>query len=113
MDKGVSNDDIDTYLKRCERLNYFITGYKYDKNLDVRGINSSLNLGINYELGHAIFMKIKVDIGKRKINLLYDDLFDKQISTTLREYLRTSLSEIDIDNNLLLAKSIFTGNNET
>lgn len=112
MDKGVSNDDIYIYLKRCERLNYFITGYKYDKNLDVRGINNSLNLGINYELGHAIFMKIKVDIGKRKINLLYDDLFDKHISTTLKEYLRTSLSEIDIDNNLLLAKSIFTGNNE-
>lgn len=37
MDKGVSNDDIDTYINRCERLNYFITGYKYDKNLDVKG----------------------------------------------------------------------------
>ena len=34
------------------------------------------------------------------------------ISTTLKEYLRTSLSDIDLDNTLDKAKNIFIGKNE-
>ena len=109
MDKGISSNDIDTYIKQCKRLNYFITGYDY-KNFNKKDI-TSLNLGMNFELGHSIFMKIKV-LNKKIKDQAYNSLFDMHISTTLKEYLRTSLSDIDLDNTLDKAKNIFIGKNE-
>lgn len=109
MDKGISSNDIDTYIKQCKKLNYFITGYDY-KNFNKKDI-TSLNLGMNFELGHSIFMKIKVSNKKIK-DKAYNSLFDMHISTTLKEYLRTSLSDIDLDNTLDKAKNIFIGKNE-
>ena len=109
LENNVKSDAINKYISKCKQLNYYITGTKY-KGIDTKGINP-INLGKSFELGHAIFMKIKVT--NNKINKqAYEDLWYMHIETTLKEYLRSSLSDIDIEDKLKEAKDIFITNNE-
>ena len=106
---GVSDDNADIYIERCSNLNYFITGYDY--NSKNNRPNESLGLGKSFEIGHGIFMNVEDEyISRKRIkNDGYSSLWFEHLEPTIREYLRSSISENDIEPNLKKAKKIFIG----
>ena len=107
LEMGVQNDNIDMYIKKCESLNYFITGCAYPNKSEE--IKQSLNLGKTFEIGHAIFMNIDSGYihGGRIKKDGYPTLWSQRLGPTLREYFRSMLPENEIDSNLEKAKEIF------
>jgi 5-methylcytosine-specific restriction protein B len=87
------------YIGCCFKLNKFII----DEN------DRNLGLGKLYEVGHAYFLDIKKYAKKDKKITKVDlnDLFDDRISPLLKEYLRSTLPEKDIDQKLDEAKKLF------
>lgn len=88
--------EIEQYIDACKLLN---------KNISS---SDKLNLGISYEFGHAYFLKIK-DIAKGN-KIKHGDmimLFDNFLQPTLKEYMRSVYSEIDIDEKLIEIKNSF------
>ena len=91
------------YIDSCKNLNKFIS-------VDGKG----LKLGKSYEFGHSFFMKIS-DIVKNNKKEDADKitgenketLFDNYLSPTLKEYLRSSCSEEEIEGKLQKAKEAF------
>jgi 5-methylcytosine-specific restriction endonuclease McrBC GTP-binding regulatory subunit McrB len=77
-------DNIDTYVTAAEKLNKYIS--------------VELGLGRSYEFGHSFFMKM-ADIAKRKIITKKNikQLFDLHMRPTLKEYLRSSYPETELD----------------
>ena len=108
-EKDVSKENRDNYIKSCVNLNYFITGCNY-KNNDIVKI-TPLNLGRAFEIGHAIFMRISDVYFSRKgiINEGKVALWNENLEPTLIEYLRTSLTEADLNTAIENARTIFLG----
>lgn len=106
---NLTKDNINAYLDSCRKLNYFITGVNNSKNKIVlgNGINS-LELGRQYEIGHAIYKNINKYVnGTKFLKGAYSDFFDNYIKPTISEYIRTYSSESELENNLKIAKTIF------
>ena len=106
--KRVKEEKRKEYLMRCIRLNTFITGHVYDKEVDLEDYEP-LNLGKSYEFGHSFFMRLPDEsFSVRKIlNESIQLLWKKHLEPTLREYLRNALEEHEIDSQLKRAKDIF------
>lgn len=101
--KFKNKEAIETYIKNIKAFNKYIS--------------NDLGLGKSYEFGHAFFMKITTIVSPNKrsnSNIIYyeavNELFDKYISTTLKEYLRTIKDEKDLDEEVKKAKNILLGN---
>ena len=107
-DRRVKKEVREEYIVSCVKLNYFITGCKYDIDIDLSGIGS-LELGKSYEFGHSMFMKIPESFFTRKSikKGAKDILWKEHLEPTLREYLRSTLSEHVIDSELKRAKELF------
>jgi len=79
----ISGDVSVKYIEACKRLNEYI--------------ENDLNLEKSYQIGHAYFMKIKLETESNNIkedNLR--DLWSKNIEPLLREYLRTKYQSNDL-----------------
>ena len=81
-----------------------------NKNNDIVKI-TPLNLGRAFEIGHAIFMRISDVYFSRKgiINEGKVALWNENLEPTLIEYLRTSLTEADLNTAIEKARTIFLG----
>lgn len=92
-DALVGFENRDKYVKACRNLNEYIS--LVDK------ASIGLGLGKSYEFGHYFFMKMR-EIANRKVitekNL--QDLFDKHLKPTLKEYLRSVFAESELDGKL-------------
>ena len=118
-EQGKSTDPT-SYITSCAKLNYFISGIepKEEQGLDeeqikhVKEIKDNLGLGASYEFGHSNFMKI-TDVCKQNGSSRIDkddkrDIFNQYLAPTLKEYLRSSISdEKEIEKKLDEAKEIF------
>lgn len=90
---NIDESSLDNYIKSCKLLNNFISVKE-----------NGLKLGKSYEFGHSFFMKIS-DIVKNNKKEDADKitgenketLFDNYLSPTLKEYLRSSCSEEEIE----------------
>lgn len=111
----IQDEYLDEYCKSCARLNYFISGTKPQKSQgeieqNVKISIDPLNLGVSYEFGHSIFLKIR-SICKR--DTITDTqktiLFDNYLLPTLKEYLRSFYPEETIESKLGDAKNVFLG----
>lgn len=95
-------NSVETFIESCKKLNGFISG------------EDGLNLGSSYEFGHSNFLKI-IDIvhkdEKKEIETRHkEELFEKFLVPTLKEYLRgQSSSEQVIEENLEKVRNIFVG----
>ncbi len=106
--KGVNEEHRKEYIGHCKKLNYFITGNKYGNGKEYT--TDSLGLGQSFEIGHAIFMDLDDEyISKSAVKKEgYLSLWREHLESTLREYLRSSLPENEIEPNLAKARDIFT-----
>ena len=87
------------YIEACESLNKFI--------------EIELNLGKSYQIGHAYFMKLKLE--NQSNNLKEDmltELWENNIKPLLNEYLRADYKESDIEEKLKTAQSKFSLRND-
>lgn len=89
----INESSLDDYIKSCRSLNSFISVNK-----------NGLKLGKSYEFGHSFYMKISDIVKNNKnddANQITDNnkktLFDNYLSPTLKEYLRSSCSEEEIE----------------
>lgn len=89
----IDKNSLDSYIKSCKNLNKFIS-------VNEKG----LKLGKSYEFGHSFFMKISDIVKNNKKEDAYkitvenkETLFDNYLSPTLKEYLRSSCSEEEIE----------------
>ncbi len=94
----IEGESLNEYIKSCKSLNNFIS-------------EKGLKLGKSYEFGHSFFMKISDIVKNNKKNDVKkitegnkENLFDNYLSPTLKEYLRSSCSEDEIDSKLNEAK---------
>lgn len=95
---GYKDDDIEEYIKSCEKFNKMIYDSEYE---------GGLKLGRSYEIGHAFFLRIK-EISKNKITKDNKKvLFENYISGTLKEYIRQVADENEIDSWLDKAREAF------
>ncbi|KAB7881942.1 McrB family protein [Poseidonibacter ostreae] len=85
------NENVDAYIKVCEKLNEHIISSK------------GFNLSDAYELGQSYFMKLKT-IKQTELNRVWLE----HISPILKEYLRAEYSDKEIQNHLDKSKEIFT-----
>ena len=94
-------EDAAEYKQCCKNLNNYIT--------------DEIGLGKSYEFGHSFFMKITDYVGKvgKNANKITKDnkkkLFEELLSPTLKEYLRSSVDEKDLEEKLDDARGIFIG----
>lgn len=99
--KDIKDKDAEEYKKSCIALNNYIT--------------DEIGLGKSYEFGHSFFMKITDYVSKvgKNANKITDDnkkkLFEELLSPTLKEYLRSSVDEKDIEDRLKNASNKFIG----
>ena len=121
--KGESANTI-SYIISCAKLNYFISGIepKEEQGLskgqidEIKEIKDNLGLGASYEFGHSNFMKI-TDVCKQNGSSKIEkddkqDIFNQYLAPTLKEYLRSSISdEKEIEEKLDKAKEIFLEKN--
>lgn len=113
----VEKNDVENYIKRCARLNYFISGrdpksYRGLENCNEIGVdkNNSLKLGSSYEFGHSNFLKINDICNQNQIQKEdLDELFVLFLQPTLKEYLRSFFPEDEIEIKLGGAKEVFLG----
>jgi hypothetical protein len=114
---NIEKNDVESYVKRCARLNYFISGrdpksYKGLENCNeiIVDKNNSLKLGSSYEFGHSNFLKIKEICAQNQIQKDdLDELFVLFLQPTLKEYLRSFFSEDVVESKLGDAKGVFLG----
>ena len=101
--------DINLFLDSCKKLNYFITGVNFtNKKIDLGEGIKPLELGRQYEIGHAIYKNIiEYVYGTSFRKGAFSDFFDKYIKPTISEYIRTYSTEAELENNLKIAKTIF------
>jgi len=98
--KYKNNEDFNNileYVDACNKLNKFIS--------------KDLGLGISYEFGHSVFMKMS-SIAKRK-NITESNikgLFNEHLRPTLKEYLRAVFAEKDLEEKLNDALAKFGSN---
>lgn len=99
--------DVNEYVKRCTKLNEYISTRKVADNIE------GLGLGKAYEFGHSYFMQDKVEICKDNVpaTINYQKLFDEHLKLVLKEYLRSQCDEKEIDDKLMSAGKIFVGEN--
>ena len=92
---GQEFENIDTYVAAADNLNKYIS--------------EKLGLGRSYEFGHSFFMKM-TDIASRKVvsKKNVQQLFNLHLRPTLKEYLRASYPETELDKVLDEALSKFT-----
>ncbi len=84
---GDDFSNIETYVKACRNLNYYI--------------NTKLGLGKSYEFGHSFFMKMTAMASRKEITTKnLESLFQLHLSPTLKEYLRAMFAESELDNKL-------------
>ena len=121
--KGESANTI-SYIISCAKLNYFISGIepKEEQGLskgqieETKEIKDNLGLGASYEFGHSNFMKI-TDVCKQNGSSKIEkddkkDIFNQYLAPTLKEYLRSSISdEKEIEEMLDKAEDIFLDTN--
>ena len=105
----LKKDDINLFLDSCKKLNYFITGVNFtNKKIDLGEGIKPLELGRQYEIGHAIYKNIiEYVYGTSFRKGAFSDFFDKYIKPTISEYIRTYSTEAELENNLKIAKTIF------
>ena len=99
--------DAGRYAKDCERLNKFISSSS----------KNGLGLGESYQFGHSFFLHIREFVKKEQtedyMKSCKKKLFNKYLSPTLKEYLRSFKEEKDIEGGkgyLNQAMNIFIGN---
>lgn len=107
LDSEIKEDDINKYIGSCKHLNTYISGLNEKGNPNSE--KNSLNLGKSYEFGHSFFLKITEFITNKSItNTAKESLFNNYLCPTLKEYLRSEVSnENDLEKNLKEAKGIF------
>ena len=103
---NIDKSSLENYIESCRSLNSFISVNK-----------NGLKLGKSYEFGHSFYMKISDIVKNNKkesANKITEEnkktLFDNYLSPTLKEYLRSSCSEEEIegkDGKLQKAKDAF------
>ncbi len=87
--------DLGEYKTSCENLNKYISR------------NDGLNLGKAFEFGHTFFFKITDIKYKRTLSTKKEELFDKYLMPTLKEYMRSQFEESELEENLKKAKEKF------
>ena len=92
LEKEIDDDELKNYIDKCKNFNKYI--------------NEKLGLGQKYELGHSYFMKVKIKKGKIIKNSI-ENLFNLELSSLLREYLRSEFDEKEIETHLKCMKKIF------
>ncbi len=97
----IEGESLKDYIKSCKSLNNFIS-------------EKGLKLGKSYEFGHSFFMKIGEIVKNNEKNDAEtitegnkENLFDNYLAPTLKEYLRSSCSEEEIDGKLNEAKKAY------
>lgn len=105
---NIDESSLENYITSCKLLNNFISVKE-----------NGLKLGKSYEFGHSFFMKISDIVENNKnddANKITDNnkktLFDNYLSPTLKEYLRSSCSEEEIDAKHKKAKEAFVKEQE-
>ncbi|MGJ0339422.1 McrB family protein [Aliarcobacter cryaerophilus] len=92
-EKKISDEISLRYIEACEALNKFIEG---------------LNLGKSYQIGHAYFMKLKLENNSDNLKEdMLNELWEKNIKPLLTEYLKVDYNEHEIKDKLVIAKSKF------
>ena len=85
----LNKNELETYIKKCKALNTFIS------NKD----NESLGLGKAFEFGHSYYMKLK-DYYESNLEESCKKLFDEHLRPVLREYIRSYIGELKIEEKL-------------
>ena len=104
--EDINDKNINLYVKACKKLNAFITGEDYGESI---GDKESLRLGKTFEIGHAIFMKIK-DLNSKNCKAEREEIWNEHLEPVVKEYLRSSYLESDIDSKLKEARDLFLEN---
>ena len=89
------NDEItQKYINACQLLNSYIA--------------HELSLGTSYEIGHAYFMKLKIEDNSNNLNEeMLTELWNNNIKPLIHEYLRSEYNENDIGQYISKAKEKF------
>lgn len=83
------------YIKACEYLNLYI--------------EKDLILGKSYQIGHAYFMKLKLENESNNLkDEMLEELWAQNIKPLLNEYLRADYQDNEIEEKLKIAKEKFT-----
>lgn len=99
--KKITNYDvIEQELDAINKLEYIVKCKELNKY-----INDDLKLGSSYEFGHSFFMKI--DYNKTITKAKMEELFDKHLKPTLKEYLRSVKDEKETEVGLENALKVF------
>jgi hypothetical protein len=95
FEKNIHEEISKKYINACQRLNNYI--------------ENGLNLGKSYQVGHAYFMKLRIeDDGDNLKEEMLNELWKNNISPLLHEYLRAEYNDNEIEDKLKLAKIEFT-----
>jgi len=93
-DNKIDNSISLKYIDACEKLNNYIV--------------KELKLSSSYQIGHAYFMKLPLEIDSNNLQqIMLDKLWDSNLKPLLFEYLRAEYPENEIINKLETAKDIF------
>ena len=88
-------DSVEKFVMSCQKLNKYIC-------------EGDLQFGRLYEIGHAMFLKIRSIEKRQKIsNTSMGKLFDGYISGTVKEYIRQLADESELDKLLKGAREVF------
>jgi len=91
---GEEFSNLHTYVKSCEKLNFYIS--------------KVLGMGKSYEFGHSFFMKISGIANSKSISgKNAEDLYNLHLRPTLKEYLRSQYAEVQLEDKLEEALSVF------
>ena|GEM_PF-4417033 len=96
LSQGIDDSYVSKYVDACKRLNSFISGDNWNDG-------TSLEYGKAYEFGHDYYMKVGSNNGKI-LKTQYDNLFDNHIDPVLREYIRSFVSEKEVETEIKRAK---------
>ena len=108
-ENGINEKNRTDFIKSCLKLNHFITGIDYG-NSEI-GKLDSLNMGSAFEIGHAIFMKLENEnLTNRSLKRAKEALWNEHLEPVVKEYLRSSYLESDIDSKLKEARDLFLEN---
>ncbi|MBO7501542.1 MAG: AAA family ATPase [Fibrobacterales bacterium] len=122
--RQLKNSNKTEYVLSCARLNQWISGASTEyqrakqhlpntKSLKLKGTDNPQQLGSSYEFGHSFFLKIKGKelAGDKKITRKHkENLFELHLRPTLKEYLRSSYDEKEVEGQkglLETAKRVF------
>lgn len=96
FENKIAEDISEKYIKACENLNLFI--------------EKDLNLGKSYQIGHAYFMKLKLETGSDNLkDEMLNELWNHNIKPLLNEYLRADYPNgLELENKLKEAEEKFS-----